>query len=300
MRLATFNVQNLRLRQRDGQLRLDAARDGDVDYGICPPSLAEADRHLTAQLLHAANPDVVALQEVFDQQTLDYFHDEFLIPAGAAPYPVRHCLPGNDGRGLNVALLSRFAPGRVKSHSGETGRTLGLTGLPANFKDTPIFRRDCLEVQFASVTLYICHFKAPYPDASRAFAARHAESRAVRCLIERRFSNPMEENWIIAGDFNEPNLATQNSAESALAPLLDNFAIDLAARQAARPDWTFETPDRRFHSRPDRILVSSQLAARCPDARLEVVHAPGPVHQSRIAEPHPSDHALVIADFPGL
>lgn len=296
MRFATFNVQNLRLRNQDGQLRLDAARDGDVDYGGDTAKLADADRRLTAELISAANADVIALQEVFDQHTLDYFHDEYLLQTGTAPYPIRICRPGNDGRGFGVAVLSRIPTVSVHTHASETGRTLHLAGVPGGLRDAPVFRRDCLEVNFQSVSVFVCHFKAPYPDAARAHDIRKSEARAVRRIIEARFSDPSTAFWIIAGDFNE-HAGAQNTA---LDPLTNGFAIDLAMRAQDRAEWTYETPDSRSHTRPDRILISPALAKACPDARVEVLHLAGQSQVGLVDGPHPSDHALVMAEFDGV
>ena len=73
MRLATFNVQNLRLRQRQGNLVLDGAMDQDFDDQ--PRSVEQdiADRHMTAKVIAEAKADIVALQEVFDAETLEFF-----------------------------------------------------------------------------------------------------------------------------------------------------------------------------------------------------------------------------------
>lgn len=300
MRLATFNVQNLRLRERDGQRRLDAARDGDIDYAGDVSELAEADRRLTAKLLAAADADVVALQEVFDQQALDFFYDEYLAPTGAGPYPVRICLPGNDGRGYGVALLSRTAPVSVYSHASETGRTLHLAGVPEALRDAPVFRRDCLEVNFPSVSLFVCHFKAPYPDAARARDVRLSEARAVRRIIESRFADPATAFWIIAGDFNEHGGWERHESDEALQPLIADFAVDLAVRGQEQPDWTYETPDARLRTRPDRILVSPGLAKACPNARVHVLHSASQPKRGLTEAPHPSDHAVAVADFAGL
>src|SRR5512145_124058 len=108
MRIATFNVQNLRLRHPAGRARLDGARDADVpeDSDQHAVALDLADRRLTAAVLAHANAEVVCLQEVFDMEALDFFHDHLLRHAGARPYPYRFCLPGNDGAGRNVALMS--------------------------------------------------------------------------------------------------------------------------------------------------------------------------------------------------
>jgi exonuclease III len=86
MRIATFNVQNLRLRHPGGEDRLDGARDGDAAEDA---ALDPVDRRLTAAVIRDMRADVVALQEVFDSETLDHFHDRVLVPGGVAPYPHR-------------------------------------------------------------------------------------------------------------------------------------------------------------------------------------------------------------------
>ena len=57
MRIATFNVQNLRLRHVAGHARLDGARDGDVPEDNSPQAMALdlADRRLTAAVLARAD-----------------------------------------------------------------------------------------------------------------------------------------------------------------------------------------------------------------------------------------------------
>ena len=147
MRLASFNVQNMRLRGH----HLDGARDRDLsaDLGPAASTLDAYDRALTAAVLTEADADVVALQEVFDQATLDHFHDHLLAPCLSQPYPHRYCLPGNDGQGLDVAVMSRQKPLAVTSHADLTPRRAGLPVPDEIDPETPIFRRDCLEVTLA-------------------------------------------------------------------------------------------------------------------------------------------------------
>lgn len=294
MRIATFNVQNLRLRSRDGDAALDGAVDRDMPDAARSPRLDIADRRRTARVIREADADIVALQEVFDRDALDFFHDRFLLPAGAAPYPHRICLPGNDGSGLNVAALSRVEPAGITGHAAMTGSEFGLTDLPEPLRDRPLFRRDCLRLDFDRLSLFICHFKAPYPDPQVAWTVRNAEARAVRTIVERAFPRPAEARWIILGDFNEP--ARPAAGPSAIAPLTTGFAVDLMDRSAPGADWTYETPDTHLHSRPDRILVSPSLAAACSGCRPQVIRTGG----DPASRPHASDHALVFVDFPGL
>ncbi len=297
MRIATFNLQNLRLRTRDGRRVLDGASDQDRPEMRRPTVLAQADRVETAKVIKGAGADVLALQEVFDLAALDFFHDRFLLAVGAPTYPHRICLDGNDGRGLNVAALSRRRPVGVKSHAKLTGADLGLRDLPASLRDHPIFRRDCLELTFDTVSLFVCHFKAPYPDVARAAVVREAEASAVRRIIEARFADPASERWVILGDFNEPS-RTLDPSVSSLEPLKSGFAIDLADRLAPGTDWTYEMPGMHLHSRPDRILVSPRLATEYPGVRPEIIRSG--MEPAKVGAPHASDHALIHACFPGL
>lgn len=307
MRLATFNVQNLRLRQKQGRRVLDGAMDQDFDTK--PRTLEQdiADREMTARVIADAQADVVALQEVFDAQTLDFFYRRFLLQAGAPAYPTRICLPGNDGRGLNVALLSNRKPVDVKSHAHLTGADFGLTELPEDLRDQRLFRRDCLQVEFETFTIFVCHFKAPYPDPDRAYLIREAEARAVRKIIERRFPEPENECWIVLGDFNEPAAASE-ATPSALTPLKQGFSVGLLDRLPQGTDWTFEVPETHVHSRPDRMLLSPRLARAYPNVIPQIVRtgmarATDKARSAAVSEQtlsHASDHALVHADFPGL
>ncbi|MFP4539017.1 MAG: endonuclease/exonuclease/phosphatase family protein [Dichotomicrobium sp.] len=309
MRIATFNVQNMRLRTRQGRPVLDGARDWDAGRPEPDPALDVIDRRLTAEVIHAIAADVIALQEVYDQATLDHFHDAILLPTGAAPYPYRHCLPGNDGRGRNLAVMSRCRPERVASHADATAAELGLSDVPASLRSGPLFRRDCLEVELAALSLFICHFKAPYPDRQKARAVREAEARGVRAIIERRFARPATAWWMILGDLNDP-AAGVAPARSAIRPLTEGFAVDLMARLDEGEDWTYRYPASHLRSRPDAMLASPALARAFPEVRPEIFRA-GMDPDAAAAEdrrfravtatrPHASDHAAIYADFAGL
>jgi len=311
MRIATFNVQNMRLR-RDGRGRvsLDGARDADVpeDTARGANALDPLDRRLTARVLHSADADIVALQEVFDQATLDHFHDTYLRPTGALPYPVRHCLPGNDGRGLDLAVMSRLPLTAVTSHAGATPRSLGILAPDGVDPDRRVFRRDCLEVDTGALTLFITHLKAPYPDADAVWPVRRAEALALRALIARRFDDPAGALWMILGDLNEPVHEPRESR--AIAPLLPPFTADLLDRVPADERWSWYEPHARLYGRPDAMLASPALARRfaaaCPRiiragmgteaARDPAPRLPGVGHH----RPHASDHAAVVIDLPGL
>ena len=311
MRIATFNVQNLRLRVRDGLPRLDGARDDDLPEDLTPEAsvLDPIDRRLTAAVLKEADGDLVCLQEVFDQTALDYFHDNVLVPSGVRPYPHRACIPGNDGRGLNVAVMSRRPFERIISHAAETPNTLGIDPVPAVGRHDRIFRRDCLEVCVGELYVFISHFKAPYPDPVAAWSVRRLEAIAVRRLIERRFDDSSSALWLIVGDLNEPAVS-ENPGGRAIAPLLDEFSVDLLLRLPDAERWSYHQPESDLYSRPDALLASPALAARWLDSRPCILRTGLDLsaqkyhgaHLEGVGEhrPHASDHAAIMIDFPGL
>jgi len=295
----------MRLRQRDGEAHLDGARDRDAGPDD-DPELDRVDRRLTAEVVRAIDADVVALQEVFDRETLDHFHDAVLLPAGAAPYPHRVCLPGNDGHGLNVALLSRRAPEAAISHAQATAAELGLSDIPEAVRGGPLFRRDCLEVRLGGLTLYVCHFKAPWPDRDRARAIRRAEAEGVRRIVDAGHADPAAADWIVLGDLNQ----SVPRDDDALSPLRGGFAVDLMERLTPPDAWTFRSPDGAQRGRPDAILLSPALARRFPEALPRIFRAgmdpdaagrAGPrFREVGAPRPHASDHAAVWVDLEGL
>lgn len=305
MRIATFNVQNLRLRKRGGRPVLDAASDRDVPFDRFPVERAIADRRETAKLIANAAADVVALQEVFDLASLDYFASTFLGPAGAPSYPHRFCHPGNDGSG-NVAALSRRRPIAARSHAALTGEALGLHDLPPDLRTQPILRRDCFELEYARITLFICHFKAPYPDSARARIIRNAEARAVRKIIEQRFAQPADAHWAILGDFNVP-VRLHSSEPISIDVLKDGFAVDLLDRLPPEQGWTYSVAETGLKTCPDRILVSPRLADAFPGVLPRILRSgagsaqpASKLDREMSVVGNASDHALVMVDLDGL
>ncbi len=303
MRLATLNVQNLRLRRVDGRDQLHGAWDSDDPEDA---TLDPIDRRLTAELLSELDADVVALQEVFDLETLDYFHETYMLPAGTGPYPHRICLPGNDGRGLDVALMSRQPVAEVRSHAALTPAELGLDAPEGVDPDHPVFRRDCLQGRIGALTFFVCHFKSPYPDAEKAWTARRLEALATRRVIERGFDDPATGLWIVLGDLNEPD----SEGPRAIQPLETGFAEDLMQRVPEDERWTYyDAQSGRYHC-PDAMLASPALARLYPDARPSVIRKGLGTEAARFRgarlggvgmhRPHASDHSAVVLDLPGL
>lgn len=308
MRIATFNVQNLRLRQRDGSRHFDGARDSDDPSEPVLPfdqsrRLDVLDRNLTARLIADSDADIVALQEVFDQSTLDAFHDEHLAPLGTC-YAHRVCLEGNDGRSIDVAVLSRFPLQDVTSHAG-----LRFLDLPSSVPDgidpaARVFRRDCLAFRCGELSVFVCHLKAAYSGDKRARQVRQAEAAALRLVIETYALSLSQSNWIALGDFN----AHKKTDEDDLKPLFDLGIVDLGARIPAQEKWTYYHPEAQAYSCPDRIFLSHALANVMSTARPSILrqgisrcasaYVGDRYHEVGEVRPHASDHALMYVDLP--
>jgi endonuclease/exonuclease/phosphatase family metal-dependent hydrolase len=310
MRIATFNIQNLRLRRPAGRARLDGARDKDMpqDSGPQAAALDLADRRLTAAVLAHADADVVCLQEVFDLKSLDFFHDHLLCHVDGGPrYAYRFCFPGNDGGGRNVALMSSRQVTEVLSHAKLTAADLDLQVTQGIQSKAPVFRRDCLMAQIGRLTLFLCHFKAPWPDEKAAWPVRRLEALGVRRLIERRFGPSENALWLVVGDLNEPHEAVLG--ERAIAPLTQNFSVDLMERVPASDRWSHYDVTSGY-SCPDSFLASPALAKKWPDARpfalregtsREITRYKGPrLPDVGAHRPHASDHVPIVVEFAGL
>ena len=306
MRIATFNVQNLRLRHEDDGKRLDGALDRDSE--LRPDRRLDIlDRRLTAEIIAQMDADILCLQEVFDLATLEFFQDNFLQRTGFRAYNYYVCEPGNDGHGLNVAVMARRAPDRIVSHAKATARDLQLDDPQNVLRGGPVFRRDCLEVGFGAVTLFVCHLKAPYPDWSRAAAIRALEAEAIRRIVEAHTRDPKTDLWMILGDLNTP-VGTDPAKDAALSPLLEGLAVDLMNRVREGDDWTYVMPDSGARLRPDAMLASPALAnltGQTPPKIERGGMARGTAHGSGgsasmvgAMRPHASDHAAIWIDLP--
>jgi endonuclease/exonuclease/phosphatase family metal-dependent hydrolase len=267
LRVATFNVWNL----------LDAHDDpysSDERTAAKPP---RQQRQL-AEALRTLDADVVALQEVESSGVLRAFLTDYLPDLG---YDEHALVEGNDPRGIDVALVSRWPLGRVTSHAalrwedkrGHDGR----------------FTRDllCVEVLPEAGTpfeVWGVHLRSNGEDPQAAQLVRTAEARAVRHLLEQRLQREPRARILLAGDFNEP------LDGPALRVLLDPdrprlACLGLDIRPAERVTYT--RPN--YRSMIDFLLASPAMAEDyCPGSCRIQASPPGG---------NGSDHLPVVAEF---
>jgi hypothetical protein len=162
--------------------------------------------------------------------------------------------------------------------------------------------------QIGELTIILCHFKAPWPDARTAWPVRQLEASAVRRLIERRFPGDKNALWLVVGDLNEPDAGPDG--EQAIAPLTRDFAVDLVERLPESERWSYYEPSSGRYSRPDHMLAARALAEKWPDARPNILRE-GLSREARryagerlpgvgVHRPRASDHAALVVEFAGL
>lgn len=357
LRIATFNVENLYARfdfsgkvtrgaRVVGAYAIEDAQDYDLVRKAFEATASDDMRQLTALAVADANADVICLQEVDDQLALDMFYENYLRPvlrqrfaaatkgldreqrarvASAWFYDFRTVIPGNDSRGIDVAVMSRF-PFDATSNAALTldflrGAPLDWARLEplAATRGRKLFPRDCVEIEvatpFGPLTLFNCHFKSMQPlsrESDGRFdtrALREAEAMGVRRIVERRFGGEQgarAADWAICGDLNDyVEIDGEPAPGGALGPLLDDgFAVNVLSRLPPRERWTHYFASEDVYVQLDYVLLSPALAARNPQASPQVIRKGQPHRAPRLegapryprvgwARPKASDHCPV-------
>ena len=161
----------------------------------------------TARVIREVDADVVGTIEVDNRIALLRFNEQMLPFVEADPYPHVMVIDGNDDRGIDVGLMTRFDVGTIRSHVDD-------------FKDdSRIFSRDCPEYEILVPTgntllLLINHLKSKGSGAQADSNARRLRQAArVREIYDGHRQAGVTLIAVI-GDFND----TPDSAP--LAPLL--------------------------------------------------------------------------------
>jgi len=230
-------------------------------------------------------------------------------------HPHAMLIEGNDGRHIDVAVMSRCPFERVVTHQALTWSQLQLDKprIVESSRDR-IFKRDCLEVHVQAgektLPVFVCHFKSMDPERERTRPWRECEATAVRRVIEKRFDDPAAADWVVVGDLNDYT-ETDGTADDGhgLAPLLgDGFAVDAIKRIRDPKDrWTHFYPEGRVYRQLDYVLLSPALARKNPDAVPAILRQGLPYRAERYQgpryprigwdRPKASDHCPIVVDL---
>jgi len=247
----------------------------------------------TARVIREIDPQVLCLIEVESRPVLEKFAS--LKFKDKRKYRHAMLIDGNDPRGIDVGLLSRYELGRLRSHIDDR-----------NAEGTPIFSRDCLEVEVKlskskSLFLLLNHFKSKHGgDTPEDRARRQLQADTVKDVLRQNY-DLKKDLVVVAGDFNDTPDSPALAGLLAVPRLHD--VLKLKVPNAAQR-WTYHY--QRF-DQIDYLLVSEPLKAALKDAGVfrrgifEVdkltngAEKPLPTVTSRLNGA--SDHGLVWADF---
>lgn len=152
----------------------------------------------TARVIAEVNPDIIVMVEVEDRLSLVNFHKQVLLPLMTDPdrKPYEHIMVigGNDERGINVGIMSRYPIMNMASHVDD--RT------PAGDQ---VFTRDCPEYYLdlgngTRMVILPNHFTSKGSDVEGN--RRRVQSAAVKDIYTRLRQQDYS-LVIIAGDFND-------------------------------------------------------------------------------------------------
>lgn len=300
LRVGTFNAENLFARFRfASHLSVEQVQAMLADGWQTDQTLFEAfdteRRQLTGAAIHAIDADILALQEIESLDTLKHFNRKFLETMGYR-YPM--LIDGNDSRGIDVALLSRFPFTYLQTHQFDA---------PPDRPDAPIFSRDCLEVGLALPTgselvVFVNHFKCITGDRLGTTARRRAQAEQVARIVEARFPDPAAADFLILGDLND------YMPSPGLAPLLEKpWLENVVSRLPERERWTHHYAFADEYRQLDYILPSRRLADANPDS-VPFIERRGLAQRAARAtvrrfhgvgddRPKASDHCPVVWEF---
>ena len=190
--IGTYNVKNMFAKE-------DAQRAG----GSRTPVKSERSLDALAENIRRADADVVALQECTSEKTLR----NFLNTRGLSDdYKYVAHVPGNDGRGVNVAVISKFPFTEVVSHKDVKFPLPDGQGEAKFSRDFLRVDVDVEGVEGADLSLYTSHSKSRRPAAPGQISSddrRLAEGRAMREIAEQEMKEFPGRLFVLTGDFND-------------------------------------------------------------------------------------------------
>lgn len=155
----------------------------------------------TARVIAEVNPDILVLAEVENRVVLQQFYDQVLAPMlkarGQKGYLFNMIIDGNDRRGIDVGILSRFPISSMRSHIEDSGED-----------DGKIFSRDCPEYYInvsddisgdRELLVLPNHFASKGSD--RSGARRRVQAERVKEIYEGLKAE--HSRIVVAGDLND-------------------------------------------------------------------------------------------------
>lgn len=261
----------------------------DDRLGNCPGYCPYEERLTTSEYnakiagiakgLRELDGDVVFLQEVENQEVLEALvaHPD-LADMG---YHTRKLEPGNDPRGINVAMLSRAPVDAYISHKDDKFTRIDD---PAYIYQ---FARDAIEIRMTyrghPVGIVSVHFKARINDDDPN--RRVAEAQQARAIADKLLAENPEMYVFVVGDFNDtPGTDTYQAVRD--GPNADSVPFEHAMASIPTEDrysYVYGSQKQLI----DHLLASPKTAARIDPNTATILHD----------DSLPSDHHPLAATY---
>ncbi len=225
--------------------------DGEVVFKR--EKFSEMGRENTAKVIRQVKADVACIVEAEDRPVLKAFDGDLLNYR----FKYEMLLDGNDPRGIDVGIYSRFQLGRIWTHM-----------FDKKGKST-IFSRDCPEYEVVlpndkSLFLLCNHLKSKgYDTTGTADERRKTQAAAIADILKKY--NLLKDWVIVAGDMNDtPDsspLKPLMSVENLFDVLELQFGNDFSRR------WTYQYNGK--FDQIDYVLVSKPLKNALKKAGVE-------------------------------
>ncbi|MFI8236251.1 endonuclease/exonuclease/phosphatase family protein [Streptomyces sp. NPDC085866] len=237
----------------------------------------------TGRVIREVDADVLLVPEVEDRLTLDRFN-QHVLGLGRQPYPFNLLIDGNDPRGIDIGILSRFPITSVRPHLFDPNPT---------DPTKPLFSRDCPEYEIqlgqASLVLLGNHLKSKSgddPELRLAQAERVAE--IYRAALERT------PNAVVAGDLNDfPD-------SKPVGVLLDTGLRDVMSHPSYQGEPGTHGTCRETHDKLDYVMLPPALWGKVQNVGLETrgifLHA-NHFESVKAKTDEASDHAALFVDL---
>ena len=257
-RVVTWNVENF----------FDSRNDPDTGDEVYNGAQVNAKISQLATVLNAIDADFVALQEVENLSLLQRLVMEGLPERGYVDWGL---MDGFDGRGIDVAFISRFPVDNVVSQLGESFE--GPTG------ERQFFTRDAVEafvnVNGTTVVVMTSHFLSQVTSGSET--RRLGEAIQAQDILRRRIGS--YPRVLFAGDMNDNPGSPPYDAMG-----VDGVLTDLTLQVPADDRWTYIY---RGMTQLDYMFASEEMAADLVGIQI--------MHNADVEVA--SDHYPVVANF---
>jgi endonuclease/exonuclease/phosphatase family metal-dependent hydrolase len=261
--VVTWNTKNLFNNQNDS-----AAPQEEIDNNW-PTRRAEVGR-----VVNALDADFVVLQEVEHDIVVNELNEVEL----AGKYAHIAVSEGNDPRGIDVGVMSKYPLDQVVTHAEEGFVQIGTS--------SPLYKfaRDAFEVHITvnqrHVVFIGVHFKAKDNDDPEK---RLAEAQRTRQIADAIAADDPQAAIVVLGDFNDLPQSPPYEAISAGSPSFQNAALSAPTAD----QYTFEFGGQQ--ELVDHMMINPLMAERLDPATVKIDHGP----EAEAA----SDHSPVFAGF---